>query len=452
MKNNGVRAEMLDAEVLSLGICDIVDIAKQKKPKIIGFNCHTLNRHVVYEIVKTLRIVFSKDIFIILGGPHPTLSPKDTLVECPEIDAIVVGEGERTLYEIYQGIKKIEKIHGIAFIKNGKFNQSPPRARIEDLDELPFPNLEDVPFEEYTQYEDLELPGLWKRTYLSASRGCNYGCSFCADSPHWQGKTTYRSSESIIAEIVQYQKKSNIHRFYFYDDTLTDWPQLKSFCEACSHLNISWSCSTRIDHMSDSIIKMMSQAGCEEIGFGLETSSKNILNRIGKEWQHVYSHKEVGMIIRNCVEHGITPRTHFMIGFPWENQNDIVNTVKFAVYLKEFSLSDVNFFVVKIYPGTHLYRDVIKNSKNRPFDIINRIYNSWSVFDWFDTKNKKVAAKLMRFNDIPEISPHPFLDSLELRRVTRNAYEIFFSNSDEQKVEEYLWNGICGNADFINSA
>ena len=141
-----------------------------------------------------------------------------------------------------------------------------------------------------------------------------------------------------------------------------------------------------------------------------------------------------------------------MIGFPWENQNDIVNTVKFAVYLKEFSLSDVNFFVVKIYPGTHLYRDVIKNSKNRPFDIINRIYNSWSVFDWFDTKNKKVAAKLMRFNDIPEISPHPFLDSLELRRVTRNAYEIFFSNSDEQKVEEYLWNGICGNADFINSA
>ncbi len=73
---------------------------------------------------------------------------------------------------------------------------------------------------------------------------------------------------------------------------------------------------------------------------------------------------------------------------------------------------------------------------------LQHLYNAWSVYDWFRTNNPKVAAKLKRFNDIPEVSMHPHLENLALRQLCRNAYEIFFSDCDADDVEERLWQGV----------
>lgn len=441
LKSRGVTTGILDAEALALGVSDIASYARQVTPKIIGLNCHTLNRQTVYEIVRTLRVLL-EDVLIILGGPHPTLAPQDTLEECSQIDAVVIGEGERTVFEISQKRYEIEEILGIAYIRNGEFRINAPMPRIENLDDLPFPNPADVPFKAYTEYEDSALPALWHRAYLSASRGCRFKCSFCAENPLWQGSITFRSCKSMMREIQQYCNSYGIYRFYFYDDTLTDWPELLDFCEASAEISIHWSCSTRIDHINDQLIRSMSRGGCKEIAFGLESGSEKLLKQTGKGWQAKLSKEQVGDIIRKCVEHGITPRTHFMIGFPWEEQSDITETIKFAVMLKQYLLSDANFFTVKVYPGTPFFTDVYELGDNGLVPVDKRIYDSWSVFDWFKTRNKKVAAKLRRSNDIPEISIHPHLDSLALRQLVRNAYEIFFGECTLQKVEQHLWLGV----------
>jgi hypothetical protein len=106
-------------------------------------------------------------------------------------------------------------------------------------------------------------------------------------------------------------------------------------------------------------------------------------------------------------------------------------------------LTDANFFAVKVYPGTPFHQQVLQRFAAAPQEIQERIYNAWSVFDWFQTKNEKVATKLMRFNDIPEVSTHPNLDSLALRQLVRNAYELFFSDSKPEEVVERLWEGVA---------
>ena len=110
--------------------------------------------------------------------------------------------------------------------------------------------------------------------------------------------------------------------------------------------------------------------------------------------------------------------------------------------LKSYTLKDANFFTVKIYPGTTFHKNINVSANTTYLETENKAYNSWSVFDWFNVKNKKVAAKLKRFNDIPEISSHPNLSSLELRKLVKNAYHIFFSNISESEIEKCLWEGV----------
>ncbi len=237
-----------------MGVSDIIAFAQRMAPTTIGLNCHTLNRHVVYEIVRSLRVVLPHAL-LVLGGAHPASAPHATFAECRQIDIIVEGEGEVTLHEIVTRPEEYRGIPGLYFSDNGIVGYTGARRRIKNLDDLPFPDLDGVPAEIYFSYEDPQLPGLWKRAYLSASRGCRYKCSYCTENVHWGGGTTFRSASSILAEMACYRERYGVNRFYFYDDTLTDWRDLGTFCDLAGRIESLWSCSTRVDHMSPELDK-----------------------------------------------------------------------------------------------------------------------------------------------------------------------------------------------------
>jgi hypothetical protein len=196
----------------------------------------------------------------------------------------------------------------------------------------------------------------------------------------------------------------------------------------------------------------MQSGGCREIAFGLESGSRTSLQKMNKGVQIALDagrkaegdclREQVGERIQLCLDHDIVPRTHFMIGFHWESRDDILDTVRLSVFLKAYGLTDANFFVVKTYPGTPMHYGIHRLQAEGGISDA-RVYDVWSVFDWDSTKNPKVAAKLRRFNDIPRHSMHPHLDSLSLRRLVRNAYEIFFSTVPLEDVENSLWTGVA---------
>lgn len=154
-------------------ILNIVSDLYQQNPAVIGFSCYIWNIEETIKVIQMLKKV-NPAIQIVLGGPEVTYDSKEWMEKVPEIDFIVLGEGEQTFKQLLTQIEKNQdylKVPGIAYREDGEILFTPQMNKL-DLRELPSP---------YRFQED--LPHLGKRvTYIETSRGCPFSCQFCLSS------------------------------------------------------------------------------------------------------------------------------------------------------------------------------------------------------------------------------------------------------------------------------
>lgn len=153
---------------------NIVTDLFRRKPDVIGFSCYIWNIEETIAVIKMLKKI-NPNLILFVGGPEVSYDVKDWLQRVPEIDFIIVGEGEASvkslLFEI-EGDQEYEQLDGIAFLKNGDTFVYKPQLQKLNLSELPSP---------YRFKED--IPHLGKRiTYIETSRGCPFNCQFCLSS------------------------------------------------------------------------------------------------------------------------------------------------------------------------------------------------------------------------------------------------------------------------------
>ncbi|WML49460.1 B12-binding domain-containing radical SAM protein [Neobacillus sp. PS3-34] len=154
-------------------VMNIVSDLIQQKPDVIGFSCYIWN---IEETIKVINIIKKIDssIQIVLGGPEVTYDTAEWMEKIPEVDFIVVGEGEATFKQLLNeldGEKQFKRVPGISFRQEDQIVITPQMNKL-DLKDIPSP----YRFEE-------DIPHLNKRvTYIETSRGCPFSCQFCLSS------------------------------------------------------------------------------------------------------------------------------------------------------------------------------------------------------------------------------------------------------------------------------
>lgn len=164
--NSDLKIEIYETNINNQVFNIIKDIYELAPDKII-FSTYIWNKEYVVEIVRELKKVLP-NVEIILGGPEVSYKWEKFMEEMPEVDALLLGEGEKVFLNFLT--KKYDKVLGVVYRKNEEIIFNGIEPTIENLDIVPFP------------YDDWELEDRTKIFYYESSRGCPFSCSYCLSS------------------------------------------------------------------------------------------------------------------------------------------------------------------------------------------------------------------------------------------------------------------------------
>jgi len=285
-------------------------------------------------------------VLTIAKGAHFLINDLETLEAFKDLDVVIRGENEQVIKEI-AAAGDLSGISGISYRDNGQAKRNKDRPLLENLDALPLPARHLVRNELYTRPDTGDPMAV-----IETSRGCPAGCIFCLVGIVAGKKIRVRSPEKIIDEIKNCITNYNIRNFHFKSDTFT-WNKqwLLELCQEIvkQKLRIRWICNSRVDTLDRDRITWMKKAGCWAVGLGVEHGNQEILDKIKKGVTLGDSKKAVAL----CREFGIKAYTYFIIGFPWDTEETIKDSIRFALALGgDF----VDFFSPYPFPGTELER------------------------------------------------------------------------------------------------
>ncbi len=346
LRNAGFSVALVDCTFLRLEAA--IKRITQLQPRILGiYSMVTINHHAIL-IAQRLRHCVE---LLVAGGPLPTLVPEEFL---DTFDVVVLGEGEDTFLELVHTHFRntsMAKLDGIAF--NGAGSQLKVNNRrpfIKRLDSLPLPARDLFPNSKYQWY--------WKTFHqytassMISTRGCPYLCDFCSN-PVFGQSYRERSSQNVVEEMIQI-RDLGYDRVFFTDDCFTQNP--RRVAEICDRLfqekqDIEWMCLSRADHLSKKLANQMHKSGCRRIFFGIESGNQRILNIIGKQ----ITPNQARRAVENAQAAGIETGGFFILGYPGETNETLIETVNFSSKLPLDYLS--YSFPYPIY-GTGLYSRV----------------------------------------------------------------------------------------------
>jgi radical SAM superfamily enzyme YgiQ (UPF0313 family) len=347
------EVKIIDSNILNYTIGDVERELRSFNPDVVGITSVTPSIYEAYKVAETAKKV-REDCIVVLGGPHATFMPRQTMEECKYIDIIVKGEGEETTRELIENIEKgasLKGVKGITFREKNEIIDTEPRPFIKNIDDIPFPSRDLLPMHLYN------FNGV-KYTTMLTSRGCPFGCSFCSSSRLFGGYWRGRSPENVLEEMKIVYEEYGIRNIEFIDDTFTlDQKRAEKICDGIIEQgwDISWGASSRVDTLSRELAEKMKKAGCWIIFLGIESGSQKILDAIGKRITLEQAKKAVKIL----KEAGIQVLGSFIIGFLQDTKETIKETIKFA---KSLNLDYAEFSILTPYPGTPIFDYAKKNN------------------------------------------------------------------------------------------
>ena len=248
-----------------------------------------------------------------------------------------------------------DAMNGIAYRDGENVVVNERQSLIKDIDTIPFPAYDLFPMEHYRL---LRAPRCEKNDFVMtilSGRGCTFKCNFCY---RMDEGFRPRKNEAIVEEIRLLQKDYRISYIRFADELLmSSIPAVESLCSGLikAGLNIRWCCNGRLNYARSDILKLMKEAGCVFINYGIEAMDDQILKNMNK----ALTTKQITKGIEATLEADISPGFNIIFGNIGENKETLEKGVQFLLKYDD-GAQFRTIRPVTPYPGSPLYYHAIQ--------------------------------------------------------------------------------------------
>ena len=366
LENDGHKVEVLDYYAEDISKKQLENYLNSSDA--VGMTVYTNSYKFVADISKMIKEL-NPEIPIIIGGPHCTFLQKKSLLDFPEADISVIGEGEQVILDIVkflEGNKKLSDIHGIYYRNKNSIKSGKPLQVIDNLDNLLYPARHLVEKYDYGTFSFGYT--LRKRvTSMITTKGCPFHCRFCSRYGNFIKEWGFRmrTAENIVSEIKEINGKYN-SVMIVDDNFLADNKRAHKIFDMVleSDINMDFLIEgARVDTADEELYMKMKKAGVKFIHYGIESGNQDVLDFYNKKTTLQQIRKSTAL----AKKMNFFIAASFIIGAPIETRKHVENTIKFACSLP---IDLANFSPLVYIMGSSLWVEAVENKKISPDEYI----------------------------------------------------------------------------------
>ena len=358
LRMEGFDVEILDGQVRDLDVDPLLHEVANIQPDVVVSRISLPSFRQDLGLLAKVRETVP-NVLLVGWGTLCTVKPREAL-SCGPLDVAIRGELELSILKLMKQLragKPLDGVEGISAKQHDRILVNPPHPPIKDLDVLPTPAYDLLDMGRYLIKEERFFPegggGRLTRFFsIYSSRGCPFNCMYCPYSlgfgSLWRGMSPRRTVDEIERLVEEY----GVQGIWFRDQVFSmDIPRAMKICDELirRRLEVRWTCETRADRLSRTLVRKMKEAGCVWINLGVETGDPKLLRRVGKRGGSLKTIEKAFKITR---EVGIRRRAFILIGLPGETWQSIKRTRRF---IEKISPDAITVDIVTPYPGTQLY-------------------------------------------------------------------------------------------------
>lgn len=326
LKKHGHKVTILDCIALELSAQQTKDVILKENPDIVGITTMTVAFQGALEAAK---IAKECRCTVVMGGPHLSMFPEETMHHSC-VDYAIMGDGEYSMLELVNALqeaKPVSSIKGLIFRQDNKICINAPEI-IYNLDQLPLPQRDLLPVEKYG------LIGADRPfATMLTMRGCPFDCGYCGNRADPMRAVRFRNVDKVLDEMQLLVDKYKAREINFVVETLTlkrDF--IVQMCEGIlkRKIKVKWQGPTRVDCVDLDLLRLMSEAGCAQLRYGIESGNEETLVLMNKR----INLKMIEEAIAATKKAKIKTVGYFILGYVGETPLTIRKTINFSKKLK----------------------------------------------------------------------------------------------------------------------
>jgi magnesium-protoporphyrin IX monomethyl ester (oxidative) cyclase len=344
LEGEGYVVRVVDADMEELGVEGLASVVRRERPFVLGVSVLTHTLPFVKRLIERVREC-CPGCRVVVGGPHVTADP--SIVSDLKADYGLRGEAEFSFPGLLGCLRDESepegRVDGLIYVDGGVLKADEPFF-LDGLEGLPRPARHLIRTSEY------------RHTVVFGSRGCPYGCVYCAEQCR---RVRYRSPDDVVDELSNLARDYCVRHVDFGDSVFTlNAQRVFDICGLLEERKIGliWSCITRADLVNLDMLKSMRRSGCRFVSFGVESGVEDIRYAGGKR----IPDDVLRNAFRMCRKAGLKTRASILFGNPGETVGDMKKSIEFARELKpDYAL----FSFTQLFPGTQLFESLLREGR-----------------------------------------------------------------------------------------